>query len=852
VNGQSSQVLLLTLLLIWLATLLLAGIAQAQPVTITIYHLEQFGNDLDVQSYGDFYASAIIDGTTVDNESQHLEFIEDPFVVPLYPSGELLTAPWVLTRDVSSLAGAAQVHLRIWDDDLFSSDDQADINPNTVKNGVDLVVDLTTGTWSGDVNWPQNCVGGPNNPNSKSATICFDISVWSQTGDADNDGLLDSWEHLGFDADNDGAIDINLPALGANPLRKDVFVEMDCLVAGNHSHCPRQDAITDIVQSFANAPVDNPDGTFGIQLHVDTGTLFGVGIVSIAGTGGVNGAYGNLGGGGNQIPEAGNDIILAFDAPQNTTGTNFFTLKQNFFDSRRNLIFRYGIFGHQISPPFRCTSGQAPIPGRNLIVTLGGVRGAAGGACFATDAGGFSVGSRNQQAGTFMHEFGHTLGLTHDGDQPNFNNKDVNFKPNYISLMNYTFQFCTIPPSTLRPDLLAGGCDYSRLELKTLKETSLDECEGVDDGGFLGLGTMNWNGNSVSGEGVTCLPPNTNNVQADINRDGVCVGPGNDGMLTSTGIGDDFIADNTIFDGPNRVCSSTAAANDTQTTGVGQTPDQVLELSGYNDWNNLRYNLVAIGLAGSGATTIITEPSVETIERAQQYMSEMLAPNVTIDKTGPATGKPGDVLAYTVEIRNQGNGPAVSATLTDTAPDGSVQTSSLKVIKVGDVITQTTSFTVPANACPGDFTSAGISVAFKDFVGKEISLTDSVQLQIVDVIPPTLNVSLSPSSLWPPNHSMQAVTATIQVSDNCDPNAAITLVSVTSNEPEAGYIGAGDIGPDVQDANIGADDRSFSLRAEGARAVQSTGRVYTIVYRATDASGNLSEATAAVTVPKHQ
>jgi hypothetical protein len=92
-NSQSSQLLLLTLLLIWLATLLLVGIAQAQPVTITIYTLEQIGNDLDVQSYGDFYASAIIDGTTVDNENQHLEFIEDPFVVPLFPSGELLTAP---------------------------------------------------------------------------------------------------------------------------------------------------------------------------------------------------------------------------------------------------------------------------------------------------------------------------------------------------------------------------------------------------------------------------------------------------------------------------------------------------------------------------------------------------------------------------------------------------------------------------------------------------------------------------------------------------------------------------------------------------------------------------------------
>jgi hypothetical protein len=39
--------------------------------------------------------------------------------------------------------------------------------------------------------------------------------------DTDGDGLLDQWEITGYDHDTDGVIDVNLPAMGANPLQKD-------------------------------------------------------------------------------------------------------------------------------------------------------------------------------------------------------------------------------------------------------------------------------------------------------------------------------------------------------------------------------------------------------------------------------------------------------------------------------------------------------------------------------------------------------------------------------------------------------------------------------------------------------
>ncbi|HET7144092.1 MAG TPA: hypothetical protein VFI68_08750, partial [Anaerolineales bacterium] len=56
-------------------------------------------------------------------------------------------------------------------------------------------------------------------------------------------------------------------------------------------------------------------------------------------------------------------------------------------------------------------------------------------------------------------------------------------------------------------------------------------------------------------------------------------------------------------------------------------------------------------------------------------------------------------------------------------------------------------------------------------------------------------------------------------------------------------------GPDILGAAFGTDDRLFSLRSERGSGGQNTGRVYTITYRATDNSGNNTEATATVKVP---
>lgn len=98
-------------------------------------------------------------------------------------------------------------------------------------------------------------------------------------GDPDNDGdgLCDHWETDEIDVDDDGTVDLALhePPYDADPNRKDIFVEIDymdceeggCQSGDTHDHEPDPDALRAVRQSFADASVENPDGTTGITLH---------------------------------------------------------------------------------------------------------------------------------------------------------------------------------------------------------------------------------------------------------------------------------------------------------------------------------------------------------------------------------------------------------------------------------------------------------------------------------------------------------------------------------------------------------------------------------------------------------
>jgi predicted extracellular nuclease len=117
-----------------------------------------------------------------------------------------------------------------------------------------------------------------------------------------------------------------------------------------------------------------------------------------------------------------------------------------------------------------------------------------------------------------------------------------------------------------------------------------------------------------------------------------------------------------------------------------------------------------------------------------------------------------------------------------------------------------------------------------------------VDLDSCDEIAPTLDVSVTPDRLWPPNHKYVRVEATALADDNFDPTPEVELVSVVSNEPDNGP-GDGNTTDDV----VIVDQDTFRLRAE--RAGAGSGRVYTVTYRATDACGNSTTESATVTVP---
>lgn len=146
----------------------------------------------------------------------------------------------------------------------------------------------------------------------------------------------------------------------------------------------------------------------------------------------------------------------------------------------------------------------------------------------------------------------------------------------------------------------------------------------------------------------------------------------------------------------------------------------------------------------------------------------------------------------------------------------------------------------------------------------DVSSSCTVAVNIVDTTPPVVtlastaaeNVRASNSSLanaiklWPPNHDYHTITVEqclASVVDACEGAIDLSQVqvkSVSSDEAEDD-IGTGD-GNTLDDIVIVCPN-TVQLRAE--REGTSNGRVYTIVYQISDASGNKTEHRCYVTVP---
>ncbi len=254
--------------------------------------------------------------------------------------------------------------------------------------------------------------------------------------DTDGDGLLDTWEQNGLDINCDGVTDLDLPGLGANWQRKDVFVEVDAMV----DRAPLPTTLERVVNAFGAAPnalVNNPSGIDGVKLHL--------------------------------IVDPADQTIPLQDFPN--AFVEFHALKEsrfgnaadraspnadNILEAKRQ-VFRYCVFANRYGAT--SSSGLAELIGNDFMVTLGD---------WLTPDGS-PGGTPDEQAGTFMHELGHTLGLYHGGHQKD--ESKHNFKPNYHSIMSYSWQ--------TRSERPGWTLDYSREALPTLNENALDELNGL-------------------------------------------------------------------------------------------------------------------------------------------------------------------------------------------------------------------------------------------------------------------------------------------------------------------------------------------------------------------------------------
>jgi hypothetical protein len=341
------------------------------------------------------------------------------------------------------------------------------------------------------------------------------------------DGLWDDWEMFGIDVDGDSMVELDLPAMGANPMRKDIFVEIDFMGIGFesptslHSHRPNQAAIDAVVLAFANAPVTNPDSSTGITLHLEVG---------------------------NSIPHQNALNLNCFDGGPGIG--SFDDVKDNPANfgpnNPRRFAFHYALFTHQ-QVLTSTSSGCGEFPGNDFQVSLGGWPG--------------NVGTEQQQAGTLMHELGHNLNLGHGGGD------GVNYKPNYLSVMNYRFQTTGISPfaPSWRGPLFAR-VDYSGDDLPPLNENDLDEGLGIQDRND----HTRYNCSGFAPKGNVKVGIGTAPIDWSCDGDKIDVG---------------------VHQNVNGDCTDT---NMNESCDPGEQP-LFTELMGFDDWDNLKFDFQNAG-----------------------------------------------------------------------------------------------------------------------------------------------------------------------------------------------------------------------------------------------------------------
>ncbi|MCP4593912.1 MAG: hypothetical protein GY842_24520 [bacterium] len=215
---------------------------------------------------------------------------------------------------------------------------------------------------------------------------------------------------------------------------RDIYVEIDWMEGTEHSHMPSQCVVDAIVATFAAE---------GYTIHLDVS---------------------------NAVPHV---AVLALTGPPGSSPA-FTAIRNTHFNHAGDARYYYSLWGHNYSynGQFTTSSGIADLPGGNTFISLGS---------FARQ-----VGTPSNQIGTFIHELGHNLGQRHGGEDHS------NYKPNYISIMNYYYQMDGIGDSLVAWGFAPVGLDFNDYAYSHGTQLSLDE-DDLDESTGVGLGqAVDW------------------------------------------------------------------------------------------------------------------------------------------------------------------------------------------------------------------------------------------------------------------------------------------------------------------------------------------------------------------------
>jgi hypothetical protein len=306
--------------------------------------------------------------------------------------------------------------------------------------------------------------------NGGTATCWFDVKV---LGDKDGDGLPDKWEQEGYtwtwtdDNNVSHTATVPLHTMGAHWLRKDLFVQI-CYMndgAGN-DHTPLASTISDITKAFEDAPVDNPAGApagweSGIKLHIlaERKVAYQANLAASSDSATIWNAVDAL------------KATPTLDTTDPATAVNY--------PPEYHPAVHFAVFCHLMSPGDGRTGlsrnedlTTMEVGAHDFILSLGAL-------IEHPDIGAYTP---EDQAGTFMHELGHNLGLMHGGHTMD---ESQNYKPNYLSVMNYAFQRSGLVQPIKDDDGNVTGTkivyDFSRDVLPSLNESALNESVGLSN-----------------------------------------------------------------------------------------------------------------------------------------------------------------------------------------------------------------------------------------------------------------------------------------------------------------------------------------------------------------------------------